>query len=56
MISLFHFSKYPHQIADVWLVCGTSFLALLTTDDTIGLFVTAGAVDALLTKLFEEGV
>lgn len=49
-------SKYPCQIAGGWLVCGTSVLVLVTTEDTISLLVTVGAVDALLTKLFEEDV
>lgn len=49
-------SKYPCQMADGWLVCGTDVLVLITTDDTISLLVMVGNVDASLTKLFEEDV
>lgn len=49
-------SKYPCQIADGWLVCGTRLLVLVTTNDTISILVTIGAVYALLAKLFEEDV
>lgn len=49
-------SKYPCQTADGWLVCDTSVLVLVTTDNTVSLLVTVGAVDALPTKFFEEDV
>lgn len=54
-IALLLLSKYPCQIADGWLVAQV-FLVLVTANDTISLLVTVGAVNAFLTKFFEEDV
>lgn len=46
--------EHPCQSADGRLVCGTRSEVLVTADDAVSLLVAVGAIDAVVTKLFEE--